>query len=215
MTIDVLKIIGCVVAGYLLGCISPSYLLGKLTAGKDIRQHGSGSAGTTNTIRTLGLGMGLAVFVLDALKGAAAFLLGSLLAGTYAGGVICGVAAVIGHNFPVFMGFRGGKGIASSIGFFLAIHPPLGACVLAIGIITGVVTRRISVGSLLGIIISPILVAIFDPGNVWGLGSITFLALLGIIMHRKNIHRLFSGKESQLTFIKPKQSNRPDKQKVE
>ena len=133
--------------------------------GKDIREHGSGNAGMTNTMRIFGFGMGVMVFVLDFFKGAVAFYFGRVISGTYAGSILCGVAAVIGHDFPVFLNFRGGKGVATTLGVIVALHHSLGSCILVLGILASIITRKISLVSLCGLITAPILMAIFDPGN--------------------------------------------------
>jgi len=205
--IFVLKIAACLAAGYIIGCFSPSYLLGKLKSGKDIREHGSGNAGATNTIRTFGMKWGVVVFCLDLLKGVCAFLLGRLLGGGYAFGILCGVAAVLGHDFPIFLGFRGGKGISTSLGILLGIHPVLGMCVVLSGIILSAITRKISVISLCGLIVSPILLAVFDTGNLYGLIALVFLSALGVFTHRANILRLIKGEEKQLTISSNKTSD--------
>lgn len=187
-----------IAVGYLLGSISFSYLFGKWFKGIDIRKHGSGNAGATNTLRVLGKGPAITVLLLDGLKGILAVLLGQ-----WAGGdnlwiaVLCGLAAIIGHNWPVYFGFRGGKGIATTIGVMatLAFLPTLFAGLLAIAIIA--LTRYVSLGSLL-------LTAIL-PFFLWGMSRpveilwfSVIVALFAFARHRANIAKLLQGKENKI-----------------
>ncbi|MBP1988906.1 glycerol-3-phosphate 1-O-acyltransferase PlsY [Paenibacillus eucommiae] len=187
-----------IAVGYLLGSISFSYLFGKWFKGIDIRKHGSGNAGATNTLRVLGKGPAITVLLLDGLKGIIAVLLGQ-----WAGGdnlwipVLCGLAAIIGHNWPVYFGFRGGKGIATTIGVMatLAFLPTLFAGLLAIAIIA--LTRYVSLGSLL-------LTAIL-PFFLWGMGRpveilwfSVIVAIFAFARHRANIAKLLQGKENKI-----------------
>lgn len=187
-----------IAASYLLGSVSFSILTAKWLKKIDIRQHGSGNAGATNTLRVLGKGPALAVFLLDIAKGIAAVLIG-----WWTGGgedwipVICGVAAIVGHNWPVFFRFKGGKGIATTIGVaaLLVFLPAALAGVAAIAAIA--LTRFVSLGSLIFVVLLPVTIALFgySAPYVWGAVAI---ALLGVIRHRKNIARLFKGTESKL-----------------
>lgn len=184
--------------GYLLGSVSFSYLAGKLLKGIDIRQHGSGNAGATNTLRVLGKGPGITVLLLDMLKGVAAVWIGGLLSGGDALiQVLAGLCVIAGHNWPVFFGFRGGKGIATTIGVMvtLAFLPALIAGLVAIATIA--LTRYVSLGSLLFTAILPIL--------IWFMGypiAIFILSLLLFVFawvrHRSNIGKLLTGTENKL-----------------
>ncbi|WP_262495855.1 glycerol-3-phosphate 1-O-acyltransferase PlsY [Paenibacillus sedimenti] len=189
-----------IVAGYLLGSISFSYLFGKWFKGIDIRKHGSGNAGATNTLRVLGKGPAILVLLLDALKGVAAVFIGKLAA---PGAdeiwipVLCGLAAIVGHNWPIYYGFRGGKGIATTIGVMatLCFIPTVIAGVTAIVIIA--ITRFVSLGSL-------ILTALL-PFLIWGMDRplpILWISILlcvfAFVRHRTNIVKLIQGKENKL-----------------
>jgi len=184
--------------GYLLGSVSFSHLAGKLLKGIDIRQHGSGNAGATNTLRVLGKGPGITVLLLDMLKGVAAVWIAGLLSGGDALiQVLAGLCVIAGHNWPVFFGFRGGKGIATTIGVMvtLAFLPALIAGLVAIATIA--LTRYVSLGSLLFTAILPIL--------IWFMGypiAIFILSLLlfvfAWIRHRSNIGKLLTGTENKL-----------------
>ena len=190
-----------IVASYLLGSISFSIVIARLLKGIDIRQHGSGNAGATNTLRVLGIGPGIAVFVLDTLKGTAAVALGWWASGFADGAawvpVASGLAAVIGHNWPVWFFFRGGKGIATTIGVMapLAFWPMVISGAAALAVIA--ITRYVSLGSLVMAASLPALTAAFgaDPAVIAGAAVITVLAF---VRHRRNIIRLAAGTENRI-----------------
>lgn len=186
------------VIGYLLGSVSFSYLAGKLLKGIDIRQHGSGNAGATNTMRVLGKGPGIAVLLLDVIKGIIAVWLGSLLSGGDSLiEVLAGVSVIVGHNWPIFFAFRGGKGIATTIGVMatLAFLPTLYAGIIAI--LTIVLTRYVSLGSLLFTALLPILIWFMDFPNEFFVLSL-LLFVFAWVKHRSNIVKLLNGKENKL-----------------
>lgn len=182
------------VAGYLLGCFST----GLLVAGKkniDIRSLGSRSTGATNVTRVMGLRPGLITFLGDMAKAALAVGLGFWLA-QRDGAMLAGLAAVIGHNWPVFSNFRGGKGVACSLAVLMLIFPveTLMGCTLAF--IAIALTRYISLGSLLLISVTTLAILLrypFWPAGCWALA----LTILGIVRHRSNIQRLANGKENR------------------
>lgn len=187
-----------IIISYLLGSISFSILAARWLRKIDIRQHGSGNAGATNTLRVLGVGPAIGVFVLDIAKGVAAVLLGRAFGDEYAWlQVACGLAAIIGHNWPIFFRFKGGKGIATAIGALAvwAFLPTLIAGLMAIASI--IVTRYVSLGSLIFVVFTPIMGLAFDVAQevVWGAAII---AVMGIYRHRKNIVKLLNGTESKL-----------------
>ncbi len=187
-----------IAAGYLLGSVSFSILMAKWLKNIDIRQHGSGNAGATNTLRVLGKGPALAVFLLDIAKGIIAVLIG-----WWAGDgedwipVLCGLAAILGHNWPIFFRFRGGKGIATTIGAvaMLMFWPALAAGIL--GILTIAFTRYVSLGSLVFAVLLPISTAVFGAQlpYIWGAAAVCVLA---VWRHRKNIVKLLNGTENKL-----------------
>ena len=182
-----------VLISYALGNINPSILIGKLK-GIDIRKEGSGNAGTTNTIRVLGLGYGIAVLVIDILKGVIAVRLGLWLGGET--GAMIGFAFVIlGHCFPALHGFRGGKGVAAGFGALLALSWQSGLIALAVAAVLFIIFRRMSVASIGGIIAFPAAIHYFAP--VYFYFSIAAAVFL-LIMHRDNIVRLFMGEEVAL-----------------
>lgn len=165
--------------------------------GVDIRKVGSGNSGATNVLRSLGKGPALVVAVFDILKGALAVGLGRALGLAEPWAALCGVLAVIGHNFSPFLGFRGGKGVATSFGTVAALHPVvgLGAFVLAISCMW--LTRFVSAGSILGAAAVVVLsVALGLPG--WLVAVMVFLAALLVWQHRENVKKLLAGTERRL-----------------
>jgi len=187
-----------VVAGYLLGSISFSYLFGKWLRGIDIRKHGSGNAGATNTLRVLGKGPAVLVLVLDALKGVLAVALSYWASPENAWiHALAGLAAIIGHNWPVYFGFRGGKGIATTVGVMatLAFLPTLIAGLCAIVIIA--LTRFVSLGSLVLTALLPFLLV--GMGRPLALVIISILlCVFAFVRHRSNIVKMIQGKENKL-----------------
>ncbi len=192
--------------GYFIGCISMGFIVGKLTK-TDLRKKGSGNLGTTNALRVLGFRAGLATFLGDILKGVVAFFLcrlifhdDSLLAGIYAG-----AGAILGHDFPFYLKFKGGKGIASTIGIVLSLtfvfSPFLGAITIAIGILGVACSGFISMGSILFSISIPIS-AYFLGMPIEAVVIFTVLAVLATWLHRANIKRLISGTENKFTLHK-------------
>ena len=198
----VLKFIAIAVIGYLLGNISSGFLVAKAFGLKDIRKHGSGNSGTTNVLRTLGWLPSILTLIGDCLKGLAACLIGRWLAGD-AGMLVGGLAAILGHDFPVFLGFKGGKGIATSLGLIIAIDPWLALALLAVQIIAVAVTRYMSVASLITTVAFPVFTAILYRQRE----SYTLLIIaaciasaLSLFGHRGNILRLIRGEENKLDF---------------
>ena len=181
------------VLAYLLGAVPAATIVAR-ARGVDIRKVGSGNSGATNVQRSLGWGPGLLVAVFDILKGALAVWLARLAGLGDPSAALCGVAAVIGHNFSVFLRFRGGKGVATSFGTILAIDPLIGAGALVLGLSTMVLTRYVSAGSVLGAVATVVL-ALSLPRPWWERGLLAFLALLLIWQHRDNLRRLVGGTE--------------------
>lgn len=186
-----------VVLSYLIGSISFSYFITKLVKGVDIRKVGSGNAGATNISRILGLKYAVLVLFLDALKGfIAVYLAFSIRADTLII-LLCGAAVIAGHNWPLFFGFKGGRGVATTLGVFLGIAPIPTLIVFLLCLIIIFLTRYASVGSLIGAIAIPITMLILDyprPYFIFGLA----ICLLLIWKHAPNIKRLLEGKELKL-----------------
>ena len=192
------------VIGYLIGCISFGYITGKIFKGRDIRNEGSGNAGTANVIRNYGWVPGLITFSGDVLKGVAAALIGFALGG-WLGACIGGTAAVVGHIWPVFLKFRGGKGVATSFGVFLVIMTVYALIVFALCVIIIALTKTMSIGSLLGTALMAVcawffyLIPVVMPiTSIFIPVTCTVLLVLVFYSHRQNIKRLAEGKETQL-----------------
>ena len=197
-----LLIIPCLIIGYACGCFQSAYIVSKLTAGIDIRQHGSGNAGTSNVQRVLGNRAGAIVFACDVLKAVLAYFIcffafPSLpFAGLYGG-----IGVLLGHNFPVFLKFRGGKGIASSLGLFLCLDWRVAFCAYAVGLLLLAIFRYMSLTSLVIVALFPI--GLIAAGAPWQEVLICFLAAaMAFVMHRGNIARIVNGTERKLPLRK-------------
>lgn len=198
--------------GYLVGAIPTAYLFGKMIAGIDIRQHGSGNVGATNVFRTLGKGPGFLVLFLDILKGVVAVAVIPDVLGVTSTGyrVILAIAAVCGHNWTVFLKFKGGKGIATSFGVLLGLMikieliRPVVLWIVLIWLATFLVTRIVSVSSVAAATCLPVIMVLTSQEFVVICLGIVFCIFV-VIRHRPNIQRLFAGQEPRvpLTFRKP------------
>ena len=192
---DIPALLLCAVIGYLLGSVSTGILYSRYL-GRDIRTAGSKNAGATNMSRVHGLGPGAITFVGDCAKGILAALIGRWLFGQ-TGAIVAGTCAVIGHNWPLFFGFRGGKGVATCIGVGLITYPPFGALAVVVGVIVMLISKYVSLGSLAGVTTFAIGVAVyygFWPLGLWAIA----LDLLTIWRHRANIQRLLNGTENKI-----------------
>ncbi|WP_152393974.1 glycerol-3-phosphate 1-O-acyltransferase PlsY [Paenibacillus guangzhouensis] len=187
-----------IILSYLIGAVSFSVVIAKWLKGIDIRQHGSGNAGATNTLRVLGKGPGICVLLLDMGKGILAVWLGKWMGDVSPWiPVLCGIAAIVGHNWPIYFRFKGGKGIATTIGVMatLAFLPSLIAGITAIIVIA--VTRYVSLGSLILSAALPILLIVMNrPHEV--LWASLLLCIFAFVRHRTNIVKIVQGKENKL-----------------
>lgn len=190
-----------VILAYSLGSVPWSVWLGKLFYGTDIREYGSGNAGATNTMRVLGPKLGLTVLILDALKGFAAVNLIHLVPrfeGNIELMVILGVTAVIGHIFPLFANFKGGKGIATLLGMIVAIHAGAALMAIATFIVFFLSFRIVSLSSILATLSFPIwLIFRYHESNVLILFAFAMVFLV-LITHQRNIERLLNGDERKI-----------------
>ncbi len=190
-----------IIIAYLLGNISTSYIIAKKMIGVDIRTQGSGNAGTTNVLRTLGKKAGAMTFIGDLLKGVLAVLIGKVIASISGvdvaiAGYLGVIGVVSGHNWPAFLGFKGGKGVATSLGAMIAMNPVLALSCFGIFLIIVAVTKYVSLGAIVGISMSPIMM-LFTKNNK-GLIITLFLTVSVIYTHRENIKRLLNGTERKL-----------------
>lgn len=183
------------VIGYLLGSVSTGILYSR-SLGRDIRTEGSKNAGATNMTRVHGLGKGLLTFLGDCAKGVLAALIGKWLGGQL-GACVGGTCAALGHMWPVFFGFKGGKGVATCIGVGLVTYPPFGAAGLAAGVAVMLISKYVSLGSMVGLLTFGVCVTVrygLWPIGLWGLA----LAALVFWKHRGNIQRLIHGTENKI-----------------
>ena len=184
---------------YLLGSIPFGYLLVRIFRKEDIRSIGSGNIGATNVARSGAKGLGVATLILDLAKAFAAVKIAQLLApSNYDLAVAAAVAAILGHVFPIWLGFRGGKGVASALGVFLALTWPSALCVLGLFIVVFAITRYVSLASIVASAVFPLFgfyfVAQRTPIVIFGF---LFIPLLIIAKHHQNIRRLLAGTESR------------------
>jgi glycerol-3-phosphate acyltransferase PlsY len=201
-----------IVLAYLIGSIPTSVWVSRKFFGIDIRDYGSGNAGATNTYRVLGSKWGTFVMIVDMLKGVAATSLYIFLS-NYVGRendlvrtnlmIGLGLAAVIGHVFPIWAGFRGGKGVATLFGMILAIQPLAAACCVLVFLLVLYLTRFVSLSSILaGIAFAIFILYIFDDHVTLYRAFAIFVASLVILTHQKNINRIIKGTESKVPILK-------------
>lgn len=190
------KLVIAFLIAYFIGNISPSTIMAR-ARGIDIKKAGSGNAGTTNALRVMGKKAAVITLVIDILKGVAAVLIGQMLAGPM-GAYGCALFVMLGHIWPMLFKFKGGKGIATSFGALLAINPPLALIELGIVAVITLVSKRMSVGSIGGLICLPFLCIFMEPGFVW---IAAVISIIMIFKHRENIVRLIHGEEPKLGFL--------------
>lgn len=212
-------IISEILLAYLIGSIPSAVWMGKIFYGIDVREYGSGNAGATNVIRVLGYKAGVPVLLFDVFKGWFAVQLVYIFPHDLFSAdrmdyimIALAVAAVLGHIFPLFAGFKGGKGVGTLAGVGIALYPLALLIVLGIFIITIIISRYVSLASMLGGLVFPFIVIFITGEKHPGLIILSvFVAILIIFTHRKNINRLVHGKENKFQFRKRKeQSQQPD-----
>lgn len=206
---------------YLIGSVNSSIIMSKAFFGTDIRASGSGNAGATNMLRTHGTKMAVATLICDVLKGVIAVFIGIIIerlsvsingkiAAIFLGNLkyIAGFFAVLGHNFPIFFQFKGGKGVSTCLGAMLVINPIVALIALIIAVILMATTKFVSLGSIVGAGIFPILLITFGfgKGELEPVGIFFAVLMAGLIIfrHRSNIKRLLNGTENKLSFSKEK-----------
>lgn len=213
MVIDVVMAI----IAYLIGSINFSVIISKKVAGFDVREKGSGNAGSTNMLRSVGKGAAVLTLLCDILKGVVAILIaigiGNLVKDADKGLLvqIAGVAVVLGHTFPIFFGFKGGKGVATSLGVLLMSNWQIGLICLVFAIVLMALTRMVSLGSCAAAVLFPVLTLFINQhytvltegktGKTYLIYSI-ILAIIVLYNHRSNIKRLMNGTENKLSFKK-------------
>lgn len=204
------------IVAYLIGSVNFSIIFSKKFAGFDVREKGSGNAGTTNMLRSAGKGLAALTLVCDILKGVVsillAYLIGKLSSETYPEIVVqvAGIFTVLGHTFPVYFGFKGGKGVATSLGILLLINWQIGLICLVFALLIMIFTRTVSIGSIMAAVLFPVLTIfmaadetshyIVKDGNYVIFGIL--MAVIVIFNHRSNLIRIMKGEENKVSFKK-------------
>jgi glycerol-3-phosphate acyltransferase PlsY len=195
------QFIAFAVGSYLFGSLSASLILGRVLKGIDIRNYGSGNAGSTNTLRTLGVKAAVAVFILDMLKGVIPVLLAKAVSDDPRLEVVAALAAILGHDFPIYFGFRGGRGVATSMGATIAMMPLLGPFLPILAGVILIPTRYVSLMSILGTVVTAMIIIALAATNrvpdAYVVYAVIAAALI-VWLHRGNIARLRSGTEPKL-----------------
>lgn len=191
------------IVAYILGSIPNALWIGKVFKGIDVREHGSKNTGSTNAARVLGAKLGILTLILDISKGAIPTLIATMLLDSSISVILVGICAILGHSFSIFMKFKGGKAVATTVGVFIVLVP--GAILLAAVIFFLVfgITRYVSLSSMIGAISLPIWIIIFYkniPLTIFGI----IIAILIIVRHKSNIQRLLNGTESKFSINKKK-----------
>lgn len=197
------------IIAYLLGSISFSIIFSKKFAGFDVREKGSGNAGTTNVLRAVGKKAAILTLICDCLKGVLAILI-AFIAGNIIKDLdrslliqLAGIFVVLGHTFPVFFKFKGGKGVATSLGVLLIVNWQTGLICLVFALVLMALTRFVSLGSIAAAILFPVLTVFINTNYLVAGNYIIFaiiLAVLVVFNHRANVKRLLEGKENKLNF---------------
>ncbi len=201
------------VIAYLLGSISFSVIISKKMAGFDVREKGSGNAGTTNVLRSVGKKAAVITLIFDVLKGVLAVLVAYIVGNIIKEGVdkalliqIAGLLVIVGHTFPIFFGFKGGKGIATALGVLLITNWNIGLICLVFALVLMALTKMVSLGSISAAILFPVLI-LFMPHTAYLVDGnyiiySILIAVLVVFNHRANVKRLLSGTENKLDFKK-------------
>ena len=197
-----------VLAGYLLGNLNGAIILSRIFAHDDVRRHGSGNAGFTNFCRSYGALSGLPVFAIDALKAFAACALGRWLFSPYGygleGAALAAVAVGLGHDFPALLGFHGGKGIVCGLASALAMDYRVGLVALAAFLIVYILTRYVSLGSIVGAAALFVSFTLWHHDHIWAVVGCGIMSAIAIGMHHENIKRLIHKTERKTDFFHKK-----------
>ena len=201
------------VIAYAIGSVNFSVILSKKIAGFDVREKGSGNAGTTNMLRSVGKGPAVLTLILDILKGLVAILVAKYIVGKIASEAntailvqLAGFFVVVGHTFPMFFGFKGGKGVATSLGVLLVVNPVIGGICLVFALLEMAITRMVSVGSINAAILFPVLTVFIKENYIADDYTYVFfgiaMAAFVVFNHRTNLKRIYSGTENRISFKK-------------
>ena len=187
--------------GYLMGSVPTGLIAGRLAKGVDIRDYGSGKTGFTNALRTIGIRAALPVLIGDMAKGALAVVIARVLSDDAYVQAVGGLAAVVGHNWPIFARFRGGRGVTTSFGVLLAMNPLVALPLVPVGVGIAFVTRYMSVMSMSGAVLAAALLSGLAAAGVLPAAYAVYAALVGaliVALHRENIQRLLAGTEPKI-----------------
>ncbi len=201
------------IIAYLIGSINFSVIFSKKMAGFDVREKGSGNAGTTNMLRSVGKKAAAITLICDILKGVVAILIAMFIVWAFKVEnasllvQIAGIAVVLGHTFPIFFGFKGGKGVATSLGILIMSNWQIGLICLVFGVVLIALTRMVSLGSCAAAVLFPVLTLFINEHYIVSQGSSyliysIILAVIVLFNHRSNIQRILSGKENKISFKK-------------
>lgn len=198
------------ITAYLLGSIPTAVWIGKAKYGTDVREHGSKNAGATNTFRVLGKKPGIVVLAIDIIKGFVAVMLPFVFGVGEWGSdhlievkLVCALLAVIGHVLPIFAGFKGGKGVATSLGVIIGVHPLGAAIIVGLFLIVFIASNYVSLGAIIASASFPIsIILIFKETSPYLIAFSLVLSAAVIYAHRKNIGRLLKGEESRMNLFK-------------
>ena len=200
-----------IIIPYLIGSINPAIIFSNLFFKDDIREHGSGNAGTTNTLRTYGKRMAALIFLLDFIKAIIAVFIGYLiLPYQVGGGAIAGIFVILGHAFPIYYKFKGGKGVACLAGVVLVLSPISFLILILLFAAIVAMSKFVSLGSIMCAMLWPVLHFAFYPTDPWTNIAAIVIMIIIVFMHRENMKRLMSGKESKISFKKKKPENTED-----
>jgi glycerol-3-phosphate acyltransferase PlsY len=202
-----INIILLFVSAYVIGSIPTSYLFGRMLKGIDIRQHGSGNVGATNALRVLGTKIGIITLVIDMFKGfLPVFVAMKLFPADDLIAITTGICTIAGHIFTLFLSFKGGKGVATSAGVFIALLPAAVGVCLAIFVIIVALTRYVSLGSIIAAFTLFVWELVHnlrnDWSHLWLFIFVTLLVSMIILRHKSNISRLLAGTENKISFKK-------------
>lgn len=203
------------IIAYAIGSVNFSVILSKKIAGFDVREKGSGNAGTTNMLRSVGKGAAILTLLLDIIKGLVAILVAKYIVGKIASEAntailvqLAGFFVVVGHTFPMFFGFKGGKGVATSLGVLLLINPVIGGICLVFALVEMAITRMVSVGSINAAILFPVLTVFIKDNYIADDYTYIFfgiaMAIFVVFNHRANLKRIYDGTENRISFKKLK-----------
>lgn len=198
------------VVGYLLGSIPTAVWIGKSMHNTDVREHGSKNAGATNTFRVLGKKAGVIVLLIDIAKGCLAVLLPFLIG--YAAWkteqlvhfqLVAAITAILGHVFPLFAGFKGGKGVATSLGIIIGMHPPTAVVCLGIFLVVFIIFNFVSLGAIIAAISFPLVLEFVFQNDILALRIFSIVLCVAVVAtHHKNIKRLLKGEENKMNLFK-------------